>query len=106
MLFSLIQSFKKEGLECKAELNDDQELFCICQQPDTGQEFFIECSNPSGKGRHHPYGLPQFAISGRCHGWIHPTCFGMDDITPEKAQDLINFICFACQMREEEKELV
>ena len=50
--------------------------------------------------------LPSKPRLGICNGWIHPACFGMNDITAEKAEEIKNFVCLACEMREQGKELV
>ena len=48
---------EEEWLEAEKEEEEDEELFCVCKQPDQGREFMLLCST--------------------CESWIHPGCIGM-----------------------------
>lgn len=54
-------------------------VYCVCHQPQLEGRFYLGCS----------FGL------GGCHGWLHPECVGLSDLT-ERELEAIEVICPLC----------
>jgi hypothetical protein len=55
------------------------QLFCLCQVPETSNSLYIECSKNTGG----------------CNGWVHPACCGLEDTSAKLLDDFICPLCAA-----------
>lgn len=60
----------------KIKMHGDEQLYCVCRQPERGREVWVACDY--------------------CDNWYHPACVGM---TVPEATELLEYRCEACFYR-------